>query len=383
MKKDIPSVLLVGINGYGRNYVRALLALRAAGRARVAGVVDPMASASEYLGELTSDGAPVADSVEAFFDGGYSADCACVSSPIGFHAEQTCALLGRGLPVLCEKPLAGSVADAERMLAAEAASGSFAAIGYQWSFSPVMLRVKSDILSGRYGRPVRFRTRVLWPRTFKYYARNNWAGKIADRRGRAVNDSPVNNATAHYLHNMLFLLGDRPETAAEPEKIEAKLLRANPVETFDTCSMRVLTAGGTALFFYTSHAVERAHGPEFEYVFERGVLRCSHGDDGVDRVRAEFADGTAEDYGAVVDEPMRKMFDFLEKVRDPSRPPLPCGIATAMPHLRCVEALRSVPVETVPEDRVRVDVLPDGDRIRVVPGLFETLMQAYDGWRLP
>jgi predicted dehydrogenase len=378
-----PSVLLVAVNGYGSNYVKTLLELRDQGRASVAGVVDPTASRCERLADLTADGAPVCGTLGEFFAAGHTADCACVASPIGLHAEQTCELLAHGLPVLCEKPLAGSLADADRMAEAERRSGAFVGIGYQWSFSPVMRRLKADILAGRFGAPVRLRTRVLWGRTFRYFARNSWAGKLRDAQGRWVQDSPVNNATAHYLHNMLFVLGDRMDTAAEPAHIDAELHRANDIETFDTCSLRVRTVSGAELLFHTSHTVDRNVGPEFEYVFEKGVVRCFHdAKTGTDDIRAEFRDGTSEHYGNPLEVYMQKMFDFLDKVRDPSLP-LVCGIHTARPHLQCVEALRALPVTVHPATECRIDTRPDGDRIVVVPGMFETLMRAYDEWKLP
>ena len=47
---------------------------------------------------------------------------------------------------------------------------------------------------------------AAWPRYFNYYARNNWAGKLA-MNGTWVFDSPVNNACAHYLNLALFWAG--------------------------------------------------------------------------------------------------------------------------------------------------------------------------------
>ena len=48
---------------------------------------------------------------------------------------------------------------------------------------------------------------VSFPRPLSYFKRNDWAGHLRTPAGEDVLDSPLNNATAHYLHNMLYVLG--------------------------------------------------------------------------------------------------------------------------------------------------------------------------------
>src|SRR5439155_21910363 len=99
------------------------------------------------------------------------------------------------------------------MAEAAESAGRFLAIGYQWSYSTAVQALKRDILQGRFGRPLRFRTSVTYPRSKSYFRRNAWAGRERSEAGDAIYDSPVNNATAHFLHNMLYLLGDVPSTS--------------------------------------------------------------------------------------------------------------------------------------------------------------------------
>jgi len=199
-------LVLVGIGGYGEHYVRKLLGNDLPG-VRIAAVVDPMAEKAPHWPELQRAGVPGFDSLPAVLAAGIAADLAVVSTPIALHAEHSCALLAAGVNVLCEKPMAATVADARRMQAVRDTAGKFLEIGYQWSFSPAIQSLKADILAGHFGVPRHFATWVSWPRTNVYYGRNGWAGCKYDPQGRPVFDSPANNATAHYLHNMLFLLG--------------------------------------------------------------------------------------------------------------------------------------------------------------------------------
>ncbi len=66
--------------------------------------------------------------MEAFLD---AVDVVTIASPATFHAEHALAALAAGKPVYIEKPIAISVADAERVRAAAAARGLVVACGHQ------------------------------------------------------------------------------------------------------------------------------------------------------------------------------------------------------------------------------------------------------------
>ena len=66
--------------------------------------------------------------MEAFLE---AVDVVTIASPATFHAEQALAALAAGKPVYIEKPIAISVADAERVRAAAAAKGLVVACGHQ------------------------------------------------------------------------------------------------------------------------------------------------------------------------------------------------------------------------------------------------------------
>lgn len=63
-------------------------------------------------------------------------DLAIIASPPRFHAEQTIRLLKSGVSVLCEKPMAGTVAESEAMIEAAAAASGILAIGLFRRFFP-------------------------------------------------------------------------------------------------------------------------------------------------------------------------------------------------------------------------------------------------------
>jgi predicted dehydrogenase len=75
-------------------------------------------------------------------------DLALVASPAGLHASQTVALLDAGIHVLCEKPIAATVADAERMIATAARTRRVLAVGLFRRFFP-STRLVHDLVRGR------------------------------------------------------------------------------------------------------------------------------------------------------------------------------------------------------------------------------------------
>ena len=82
-------------------------------------------------------------------------DAVYVASPVAMHAEQTIASLRAGKHVLCEKPVALSLAQAESMAAAaREASGRLCAIAYYRRLYPKLIRARALIAEGAIGQPV-------------------------------------------------------------------------------------------------------------------------------------------------------------------------------------------------------------------------------------
>ena len=80
--------------------------------------------------------------------------CVYVATPVHLHAEQTIAAAEAGKDVLCEKPMAMTTAECDRMIAACRAHGVRLGVAYYRHFYPVVLRVKAIIASGEIGQPV-------------------------------------------------------------------------------------------------------------------------------------------------------------------------------------------------------------------------------------
>ena len=74
-----------------------------------------------------------------------------ITTPNALHAEMAVYALERGKHVWCEKPMAPSLADAERMAAAARASGGVTVLGYNYIQNPVVRLMKALLAEGRLG----------------------------------------------------------------------------------------------------------------------------------------------------------------------------------------------------------------------------------------
>ena len=367
------SILLVGIGGYASTYVNPLLnGVRE--DCVIVGCADPFPNSCPRLAEIKERGIPVFSDMKEFFDAGLTADLAVITTPIHLHAEQVKLALAHGCHVLCEKPLCGDIRDIPGMIEARDAAGKYVGIGYQWSHSEAIIALKEDILAGVYGKPKLLKTLVLWPRNFKYYKRGcGWAGKIKNEDGALILDSVANNATAHYLHNILFILGDKMDTAAEPTEVKAVLRRANTIENYDTCALEMNFAGGARGLYLVTHASEGLQDPIFDYEFENGHIYFEDGE-GKKIIRGVLNDGTEKTYGNPFDDQVNKLWRAADAVLDPSVKPI-CGIETATPHTNTIARIQECGVGDFAAEQIK---LREDESGVYVPGLGEALRACYD-----
>jgi predicted dehydrogenase len=376
---NIPTVALVGLGGYGNTYVNALLADDASKRASLIAGVDPAPESCARIADLRQRQIPIFKSLEEFLAAG-RADLVVLCTPLHLHCEQAVAALDHGCHVLCEKPLGGHPDQARQMIDARDRAGRQIAIGYQWSFSAPIQMLKRDIAAGRYGLPRRLRTRVYWPRGEKYYHRNSWAGRQRDSSGRWILDSPANNACAHFLHNMFYVLGSSAAESDWPTRVEAELYRANPIENFDTIALRGRTIGGAEILFYASHVTHDQRQPIFHYEFERGSIHF--GGDVGDNIVAMAAGAERITYGTPAPaNTVQKLFDVLNAITHDRA--VTCGPEAAGAQTACIfAAQQSSNIEEFPRDLIGTEASAD-DRRFFVQGLSEALDRSYEQGVLP
>ena len=355
---------LFGTGGFAANYLEAFKNPKRE-NVRLAAAVDPYAEDCALC--------PLYKDAETMYTE-QKPDAVIIATPIHFHREQAVQAFAHGCHVVLEKPIAGCLEDARAILAARDKAGRLLNVDYQLCYDPVMRRVKADADQGVFGAPVSLKVIVLWPRGNTYYGRStHWAGRRFDAEGRAIYDSVLNNATAHYLMNMLFITG------APAEDVSCRTFRANPIETYDTAVMKAQSAGAD-IFIAVSHAVreDEIQNPMFEYRFEKAVLRFgAPGQRGSD-IRAVFTDGSEIDYGRVEQPYMENVWNMADAIR--LGVPLMCSGETAIMQTMAVESMRAFQPEAVPfPDRL----VTRGETMNWVQGLASALWRAFETTQLP
>jgi len=335
------SLVMVGISGMGYYYVKILLDEFSPDLIKIQAAVDPYPEKSELYQELKDRKIPIFPSLSELYKSGINADLAIISSPIHFHVPQTCEALLNGSYVICEKPLGATIQEAEKLIHTRDAVGRWVMIGYQWSFSEAIRALKRDIGKGLLGKPIRLKTLCFWQRDENYYRISGWAGKIKDKKGNWILDSPANNAMAHFLHNLFYVLGERADTSARPAEVTAELYRAFPIENYDSTACRAFTEDGTELLFYASHSAFKDRGPMFSFEFERATVDYG---EFTDVIIMDDNHGNVKNYGSPeADHHFKKLFEAVTGVRNPK--PVLCGPEAASSQTLCINGMQ----ESAPE----------------------------------
>ncbi|MGA4837937.1 Gfo/Idh/MocA family protein [Streptomyces sp. G45] len=144
-------VAVVGAGHMGADHVRRLA--RAVGGARLVAVADPDAARAEAAVAGLDGVRTHTDPLAALARPEVTA--VLVASPDETHEEVLLAALARGLPVLCEKPLAPDPAAALRLVEAEARTGRrLVQVGFMRRYDTEYRRLKALLDSGGIGRPL-------------------------------------------------------------------------------------------------------------------------------------------------------------------------------------------------------------------------------------
>lgn len=374
MRKQV-SIVLIGIGGYGNTYVKELLDEKY--EAHIAGVVDINPENSGDYERIVKKNIPIFSSIEDFYATS-QADLAIISSPIQFHKDQSIYAMLHGSNVLCEKPICASFKDAQEMIAVRDKTGKFLAIGFDWSFHPSVQQLKQDIETGIFGKPKRLKSIALWPRNKDYYQRSGWAGKKYSDNDAPIFDSVANNATSHFLHHMFYILGPTKEESCKLKNVTAELYRANPIETFDTCAVRINTQDDVEVLFYATHAVKENMGPSSVFEFEKATITYTSGKSGIE---AHFNDGSKKTYPDPQKSRLVKLQTCIDAVAKENKDIL-CGPEAASAHVLCIQGMHESVKEAnlFPEELVRYE---KDTKLTYVDGLNSKLIECYDNWCLP
>lgn len=140
----VPKIAVLGCGYWGKNHVRNFSQLGA-----LAMVCDPSEAARKTAAELAPEACLEPDFAAAF--AAESIQGVVLATPAETHADLAVAALQAGKDVLSEKPLAMTVAEAERMIAVSAQQERLLMVGHILEFHGAVGRLKSLAHNGELG----------------------------------------------------------------------------------------------------------------------------------------------------------------------------------------------------------------------------------------
>jgi predicted dehydrogenase len=260
---------VVGVGWAGQQHLAAYDAHPGTQVVAVAGLEEPVRSqlARRYSIEHAVTGWEELLAVEGL-------DAVSIAVPTFLHAPIALAALGRGLHVLCEKPIARTGAEADAMVEAARAAERVLDVAFNHRQRGDIQALKGAIDAGRLGRP--YYAKAWWLRRTGIPTLGSWF-----TQAELAGGGPLVDIGVHVLDYSLFLLGDPAVTTVSASTYDL-LGRAgfgsNPkstktgaigpatfdVEDLATVFMR-LEDGGT-LLVEASWAAHRADGDHFGIV---------------------------------------------------------------------------------------------------------------------
>ncbi|MBV9374911.1 MAG: Gfo/Idh/MocA family oxidoreductase [Alphaproteobacteria bacterium] len=198
-------------------------------------------------------------------------DIVDICTPPALHVTQALAVLVAGKEVVCEKPVAGSLADIDRVIAAEGEAAGRVMPVFQYRFGDGVRKAKHVIDLGLAGTSYLATVETAWRRTPEYY-RTMWRGRLQSELGGVL--------LTHAIHShdlLTYLMGPVASVFAHTAT------RINPVEVED-CAVAslVMQSGALASLAATlgSHREISRLRLCFEQVtFESSLAPYSPGDD--------------------------------------------------------------------------------------------------------
>jgi myo-inositol 2-dehydrogenase/D-chiro-inositol 1-dehydrogenase len=142
---------VIGTGVMGADHARTIAT--AVGGAHLAAVSDPDTARATQVAAETGAARVLADGRDVIAHA--AVDAVLIASPDQTHAGLVLACLDAGKPVLCEKPLAATMEECQRIIAAEVALGRrLVQVGFMRRFDPAYADMKARLGAGEVGAAV-------------------------------------------------------------------------------------------------------------------------------------------------------------------------------------------------------------------------------------
>ena len=191
-------------------------------------------------------------------------DVVDICTPPALHVPQTLAAIAAEKHAICEKPLAGSLADVEKLMAVQRRAKRRIMPVFQYRFGNGLQKAKRIVDLGLAGEPYLATVETAWKRTAAYYA-VPWRGKWETELGGVL--------VTHAIHShdiMTYLMGPIASVFAR------RATRVNPIEVED-CAVASLEMKSGALVSLAATLGSQVEITRLRFCFERATFESSLG----------------------------------------------------------------------------------------------------------
>lgn len=129
-------------------------------------------------------------------------DVVVVLTESGMHARHVVALAPYKKHIVVEKPMALTLADADRMIAACDQAGIKLFVVKQNRFNVPVVKLREALEAGRFGKLVMGTVRVRWCRPQAYYDQDAWRGTWA------MDGGVLTNQASHHVDMLEWMMGE-------------------------------------------------------------------------------------------------------------------------------------------------------------------------------
>jgi len=224
----------IAVAGAGYIGLAHIRAAQSSPSCALSAIVDPSPEAAKTA---AGAGVPLFKSLDELLERNRP-DGIILATPNQLHVAQALQCVIAGMPILVEKPIAPTVAEAQQLLESIDKKRAKVLIGHHRAHSPIMAKAKEVVESGVLGRLVAVMGSAIFFKPDEYFASAPWR--------REIGAGPILLNMIHEVHNLRMLCGEIVAVQA----FASQAVRGFPVE--DTVAINLRFAAGVLGTFMLS-----------------------------------------------------------------------------------------------------------------------------------
>lgn len=190
-------------------------------------------------------------------------DVVNVCTPNYLHAEHSILALQQGKHVVCEKPMALSATDCNRMIAAAEASNKTIFVVKQNRYNEPVQELKRMIDQGILGKILMVQVNCFWNRNDYYYQESSWRGK-KDQDGGCLFTQ-----FSHFTDILFYLFGEMKDVKGSIANLHHPAIEIEDSGSFVMTSQQ----GAMVNFNFTTCSFEKNMEGSFTVFGELGTVK--------------------------------------------------------------------------------------------------------------